>query len=486
MILVVTPRLNDSPHIRREVERAVSNKIPIIPLIVEQTKFAKWVQYYISAHQWVDATNKSLIKKAMLDISDKISKVVLLPKEDELEILNGEKSDAIESDSHVQEDIDLVVSNGWRKQNWIWICLSLIILAGVFYLIKSNESSVINSVHVKGVSEQNSLNIQIPEMEPISNRGLIASIHELTDEVLVVKYVEGDFLNIRIIDSDLCSFASIILSEDSIQDLMLTSIAGESMQGLACGVVSRSDGSNGNQESIGIYEFDIEGEFRCISTLDYGIFGDSIVKVSPGGFLQDGSETFSLISIVEASDQDSLVAVVTRVTRDGIFLSNKILMYLPSDTRVFCGMISVENGNIAVVANRQENYETSETIIWIDSTNCVRNMYLLETEGIGMLASIVESNIHGVLLKFSSMGGLRNGSMEFVWLDETGDYVKSLTYDTAQQTLPFGGLADLQNGDYLCSIDNTGGVIQGNIDTELFQFSPFLLDSIKQNYQFSL
>lgn len=60
MILVVSPVINDSPHIRREVERAVSNKIPIYPIIIEEFQYAKWIQYYISAHQWIDASNCKL------------------------------------------------------------------------------------------------------------------------------------------------------------------------------------------------------------------------------------------------------------------------------------------------------------------------------------------------------------------------------------------------------------------------------------------
>ena len=60
MILIVSAAINDSPHIRREVERAVSNKIPIYPIIIEKFQYAKWIQYYISAHQWIDASSGDL------------------------------------------------------------------------------------------------------------------------------------------------------------------------------------------------------------------------------------------------------------------------------------------------------------------------------------------------------------------------------------------------------------------------------------------
>ena len=57
MILIVSNRSNKSPQVRREVERAVSMGVTIIPLIIEKIELSKWMQYYVSAHQWIDASS---------------------------------------------------------------------------------------------------------------------------------------------------------------------------------------------------------------------------------------------------------------------------------------------------------------------------------------------------------------------------------------------------------------------------------------------
>ena len=63
MVLLLSNHSNVSPQVRREVERAVNNGMMIYPLILEQIALSKWMQYYISAHQWFDATDVSLNRK---------------------------------------------------------------------------------------------------------------------------------------------------------------------------------------------------------------------------------------------------------------------------------------------------------------------------------------------------------------------------------------------------------------------------------------
>ena len=478
MILVVTPRLNDSPHIRREVERAVSNRIPIIPLIVEQTKFAKWVQYYISAHQWVDATDKTLFKKAMLDISEKLSKILLHPKEDELEILAGERPDICESDSCVQEDVDIVVSKGRRKQNWIWLLLSLIFLIGIIFIAKSYRNS--DDVCVP---EQSYFNIPESHSDDIC---LGSKIIQMSSGNMAIKHFCGDYFYITIVDSNLYQLSNIIVSKDSIRRVAITPISGEGMKGLACGIVYRMDSSNRSQESIGIYEFGVEGEFRSISTLDYEIFGDSIKPVWVFGFEQSATDIFSILSLVETHDQNLQSAVITRVTRQGEFLSNRTLANF-SDQRVSdrnrLGCISVEDGILAVIVTDSlwESVDNT-TVFWIDSTDTVRNIQAIETEGTGGFTGVVKSNIYGAILTYTSLGGINNGSKYFIWLDETGNFVEKHTFDTPQGMDSFSRAADLRSGDYICGYDSRGAVIQGDLESGVVRYRPLLLDSISQKY----
>ncbi len=63
MVLLLSRHSNQSPQVRRELERAVSRGIPIHPLLLEKVRLSKWMQYYISAHQWNDATDVSLDRR---------------------------------------------------------------------------------------------------------------------------------------------------------------------------------------------------------------------------------------------------------------------------------------------------------------------------------------------------------------------------------------------------------------------------------------
>ncbi len=60
MVLLLSRYSNESPQVRRELERAVDRGIPIYPLFLESIELSKWMQYYISAHQWNDASDVSL------------------------------------------------------------------------------------------------------------------------------------------------------------------------------------------------------------------------------------------------------------------------------------------------------------------------------------------------------------------------------------------------------------------------------------------
>lgn len=63
MVLLVSRHSNESPQVRRELERAVSRGLAIYPLFMESMDLSKWMQYYISPHQWHDATDVSLGRK---------------------------------------------------------------------------------------------------------------------------------------------------------------------------------------------------------------------------------------------------------------------------------------------------------------------------------------------------------------------------------------------------------------------------------------
>ncbi len=55
MLLLLSRESNASPHVLREVERAVSKKIPIIVYKLEEVTLTKSMEYFLMSHQWISA-----------------------------------------------------------------------------------------------------------------------------------------------------------------------------------------------------------------------------------------------------------------------------------------------------------------------------------------------------------------------------------------------------------------------------------------------
>ncbi len=55
MVLIMSERANQSPHVLREVERAVSKNIPILVYKVEEVVLSKSMEYFLMTHQWLAA-----------------------------------------------------------------------------------------------------------------------------------------------------------------------------------------------------------------------------------------------------------------------------------------------------------------------------------------------------------------------------------------------------------------------------------------------
>lgn len=54
MILILSNNSNTSPHVLREVERAVSKNVPIIVYRIEDVILTKSMEYFLMTHQWVN------------------------------------------------------------------------------------------------------------------------------------------------------------------------------------------------------------------------------------------------------------------------------------------------------------------------------------------------------------------------------------------------------------------------------------------------
>ncbi len=58
MILLMSNAANASPHVLREVERAVSRNIPVLVYKLEDVVLSKSLEYFLMTHQWMNEENK--------------------------------------------------------------------------------------------------------------------------------------------------------------------------------------------------------------------------------------------------------------------------------------------------------------------------------------------------------------------------------------------------------------------------------------------
>lgn len=73
MLLLLSKRANDSPHVLREVERAVSKNKPIIVYKLENFTLNKSMEYFLMTHQWLDSqtdVDHSAILKCIDEFAD--------------------------------------------------------------------------------------------------------------------------------------------------------------------------------------------------------------------------------------------------------------------------------------------------------------------------------------------------------------------------------------------------------------------------------
>lgn len=72
MVLVLSENSNQSPHVLREVERAVSKRIPVIIYKLEEVKLTRSMEYFLMTHQWINAAGSGEDYKKIADCIDSL------------------------------------------------------------------------------------------------------------------------------------------------------------------------------------------------------------------------------------------------------------------------------------------------------------------------------------------------------------------------------------------------------------------------------
>jgi len=75
MVLVYSAKANDSPQIKREVERGVNRGLSVIPFRIEDVPMSKTLEYFVSMPHWLDALTPPL--QDHLDLLAKTTRTIL-------------------------------------------------------------------------------------------------------------------------------------------------------------------------------------------------------------------------------------------------------------------------------------------------------------------------------------------------------------------------------------------------------------------------
>lgn len=131
MILLMSKNANSSPHVLREVERAVSRSIPILVYKLEDVELSKSLEYFLMTHQWIVAEKK-------YDFS-KILKYINEYEKDNVENPNSTPGTTDKTDN---SSVNIKKSTNKRKKGIIFIIcavfLLFVILAILFIINKKS------------------------------------------------------------------------------------------------------------------------------------------------------------------------------------------------------------------------------------------------------------------------------------------------------------------------------------------------------------
>lgn len=141
MVLLLSNNSNNSPHVLREVERAVSKSIPIIIYKLEEVELSKSMEYFLMTHQWMDA-------KKTGDFTNILKCVNNISKNDQENVIkeNTEENDVAASEGN--KKINKKFNKKIMSVAALIIC-AVVVVAVIFFIKNqtkpSNQSSENNN-----------------------------------------------------------------------------------------------------------------------------------------------------------------------------------------------------------------------------------------------------------------------------------------------------------------------------------------------------
>jgi len=149
MVLVFSANSNRSPQVLREVERAVSKGLPILPLRIEDAPMSQAMEYYISSQHWLDALTPPL-ERHLSRLCESVKALLSSQVDDEREQSRDSDREAVAGRGAGHSPITVPADHtgsarapSSKRFWWIGAAVVLIIAAAVFAIVafKSRAAS---------------------------------------------------------------------------------------------------------------------------------------------------------------------------------------------------------------------------------------------------------------------------------------------------------------------------------------------------------
>lgn len=148
LILLLSSHSNTSPQVMREVERAVSKGITILPFRIEDVTLSKSMEYFVSSQHWLDALTPPLANHLQI-----------LANHVEL-ILNASSEKKVSGDSR-RDLLTYEKKAPFNQAKMGWVAAGIILIGFILFMLMSNNAQ----------QAQVTMKDKAPSVQPVSSDG---------------------------------------------------------------------------------------------------------------------------------------------------------------------------------------------------------------------------------------------------------------------------------------------------------------------------
>lgn len=321
VLVLLSKAANESPHVLREIERAVSKKITILVYGLEDVELSKSLEYFLMTHQWIPAGEKE-------------------PLEDILKSVNNCKQD----DLKIDEENTKKSGQRSKRPRWFICCLTGILLLGALalggYFYKRNNSA----------KENNTINEQ--DILLVGDTIVFGTYLNEPIEWRVLR-VSSDGKEAFIVSKDILTMKAFDAAEGGkYNDYNGKNYWGESLEGETEEVQTKLRGSNSWSES----------NIRCWlnATAENVQYTDGVPKVSAMSELRNGyDKEQGFLSYFTKEEQEDILE--TELITDGVPTKDKVFLLSKEELQWFY------DANVSLQAMPTEAAVMQDTANWYET-----------------------------------------------------------------------------------------------------------------------